>query len=55
MKFFRRGSNWGMLLLAIWLIAQGILALVTDLKVPYQGVILAVLAILAGVCLLLGK
>jgi hypothetical protein len=43
-----------MLLLAIWLIAQGVIAL-TSLAFSGLGVIMACLAIAAGVCILIGK
>ncbi len=44
--------NAGMLLLAIWLILDG-LALLVPLPIP--GVVLAVLALLAGVLILVGR
>jgi hypothetical protein len=47
-------KNIGMLLLAIWLIASGVLAFVQISSVP-TGPILAALAIAAGVFLLLGR
>jgi hypothetical protein len=47
-------KNLGMLLLAIWLIATGILQLVS-ISIPGIGIILAVLAIAAGVLILLGR
>jgi hypothetical protein len=47
-------KNIGMLLLAIWLIASGLLTFIPLLAVhaPY---VLAVLAIAAGVCILTGR
>jgi hypothetical protein len=47
-------KNLGMILLAVWLIATGVLALVS-INFPGQGLILAVLALAAGILLLLGK
>ncbi len=46
--------NLGMILLAIWLIATGVLSLVS-LNIPGLGVIMAILAIASGVLLLFGK
>jgi hypothetical protein len=47
-------KNLGMLLLAIWLILTGLLQLVT-ISIPAIGVIMAVLALAAGVLILLGR
>jgi hypothetical protein len=47
-------KNLGMLLLAIWLIVTGLLTFL-PIAIPYSNVILAILAIAAGVLLLLGK
>jgi hypothetical protein len=44
----------GILLLAIWLIATGLLPL-TKVSVPRSATVLNVLAILAGVLILLGR
>jgi hypothetical protein len=44
-----------MLLLAVWLLLTGVLALVHRLNFSYSGEVLAVLALLAGICLLLGR
>ena len=44
----------GMLLLAIWLILTGLLGVVS-LPIPAMGTILAILAIAAGVLILLGR
>jgi hypothetical protein len=51
MKRFTK--NIGMLLLAIWLIAYGLIALIPALS--GLGLVLAVLAIAAGVFILLGR
>jgi hypothetical protein len=44
----------GMLLLAIWLIATGLLPL-TKGRVAHAGTILNVLAVVAGILILLGR
>ena len=46
--------NLGMLLLAIWLILTGLLQVIT-IAIPAIGTIMAVLAIAAGVLILLGR
>lgn len=50
----RLTKNLGMLLLGIWLILTGLLALLR-LAIPEGSLILAVLAIVAGVLILLGR
>jgi hypothetical protein len=47
-------KSWGMLLLSIWLIVTGLIAL---LSFSFQGLhlIMAILAIAAGVLILLGR
>lgn len=45
----------GMLLLAIYLILTGLLALIPSLAIPYAGVILGLLALIAGILILLGR
>jgi hypothetical protein len=47
-------KNLGMLLLAIWLILTGLLQVVS-IPIPAIGTILAVLAVAAGVLILLGR
>ena len=47
-------KNLGMLLLGIWLIVTG-LRQVVKIPIPASGTILAVLAIAAGVLILLGR
>jgi hypothetical protein len=47
-------SNLGMLLLGIWLILTGLLPFVTITFVN-MGLVLSVLAIIAGVCILIGR
>ena len=48
----RTTRNAGMLLLAIWLILTGIGGLVA---LPIPGVLMAALALIAGILILLGK
>ena len=47
-------KNRGILLLGIWLIVTGLLQVVS-ITIPAIGTILALLAIVAGVLLLLGR
>lgn len=47
-------GNIGMLLLAIWLITYGVLFFIS-INFAQMGAVMAVLAIAAGVCLLLGR
>ena len=49
-----RNRNLGMLLLAIWLIVSGLFALIT-INLPAAGIILALLALAAGILLLLER
>jgi hypothetical protein len=51
MKIFK---NLGMLCLSVWLIATGLIPLL-HLRFAEQGPVLAVLAIAAGVLLLIGR
>ena len=53
MAWFRR-TNWGMTLLAIWLIIEGLIPLL-GLAIPMGATILALLAVAAGVLILLGR
>jgi hypothetical protein len=47
--------NAGMLVLGIWLVAQGLITLVPALHFAGSGSLLALLALAAGVLLLLGR
>lgn len=47
-------NNIGMLLLGIWLILTGLLPLIR-VSFAGQGVLMAILAIVAGVCILIGR
>ena len=48
-------SNIGMLLLAAWLIVYGLVVLVPSLAFNGIATIQAILAIAAGVCILIGR
>jgi hypothetical protein len=50
----RLPKNLGMILLAVWLIATGALSFVT-ITFAHTGELLAILAIAAGILLLLGR
>jgi hypothetical protein len=47
-------SNLGMLLLGVWLILTGLMPFVAITFIN-MGLVLAVLAIVAGVCILIGR
>ena len=47
-------KNLGMILLGIWLVATGVLQLIS-IPIPFINVIMAVLAAAAGVLILLGR
>ena len=51
---FKVNRNMGMLLLAIWLILEGLVSLLA-LSFSGIGVLLGILALAAGVAILLGK
>jgi hypothetical protein len=55
MGFFKPSRNWGMLLLALWLIATGVLHFVPSLSFQRAADLLMALALAAGVLLLLGR
>ena len=50
----RLTRNVGMLLLGIWLILTGLLQ-VASISIPGIGIILALLAIVAGILILIGR
>jgi len=50
----KRNKNLGMLLLGIWLLMNGLMQLVS-IPIPSIGIIMAVLAIAAGVLILLDR
>lgn len=47
-------KNWGMTLLAVWLIVTGALAIV-PISIPFIGIILGVVAVASGILILLNK
>jgi hypothetical protein len=49
-----KGRSIGMLLLAIYLILEGLVQL-ASLHFQYQGVLMGILALAAGVLILIGK
>ena len=50
----RSTKNMGMLLLGIWLILSGVLQVV-GLGIPLIGTLMALLAIVAGILILMGR
>ena len=54
MRKMRLSKNLGMLLLGIWLILTGLLPLL-NLNFPASGLILTILAVAAGVLIVLGR
>ena len=50
----RLTQNVGMLLLGIWLILTGLLQIVS-ISIPGIGILLALLAIVAGILILIGR
>ena len=50
----RLTRNVGMLLLGIWLIVTGLLQ-IASISIPGIGILLALLAIVAGVLILIGR
>jgi len=55
MALFSWNRKFGVLLLGIWLIASGALVLVPALAFQGAGTVLAVLAIVAGIVLILDR
>jgi hypothetical protein len=49
-----RGRSIGMILLAIWLIITGLMALFA-MPIPYANIILGLLALIAGILILIGR
>ena len=47
-------KNLGMILLAVWLIANGLLLLL-DIQFPYSSILLALLGLAAGIMILLKR
>lgn len=55
MRFFPSRRNWGMLLLAVWLLATAAVHFLPNWSSPRVGDVLAALALAAGVLILLGR
>lgn len=51
----RAARSIGMILLAVYLILAGLLALIPGAAIPYSGIILGLLALIAGILLLIGR
>jgi hypothetical protein len=54
MSIFKRRPKYGTILLAVWLIASGVLPMLGT-SIPHSGLVLNVLAIAAGVLILLDR
>jgi uncharacterized protein YhhL (DUF1145 family) len=54
MDLFKRRRELGPLLLGVWLIASGVTSML-NFTIPFSGPVLALLAIAAGVLILLGR
>lgn len=54
MSIFQRSRKYGAVLLAAWLIASGLISLL-GASVPYSGPILNLMAIAAGVLILIDR
>ncbi len=46
--------SWGVVLLCIWLVAMGLIA-VLDLKFASMNIVLGIIAIAAGILILVGR
>ncbi len=55
MALFSRTRKWGVLLLGIWLIASGAMVLFPALAFQSAGIVLAILAIAAGILIILDR
>lgn len=55
MALLTRTNKWGVLLLGIWLIASGAMVLVPALAFQGAGTVLAILAIVAGILIILDR
>ena len=54
MNLLKSKRSIGMILLGLWLVLSGLFALL-NLAVPGSGMLMAVLALAAGICILLGR
>jgi hypothetical protein len=55
MAYFNRSRKFGVLLLGAWLIASGLMVLVPALTFQGAGTILAILAVAAGILIILDR
>jgi len=55
LSWFKPTRNLGLLVLGIWRIATAVLALFPDIRFEHRGVVLAIVALVAGVLLVLGR
>lgn len=53
-RFWHAQPNWGHMALGIWLIAGALLP-VLGITIPYSGQLLAILAVVAGVLILMQR
>jgi hypothetical protein len=54
MSFFKQSRKYGTIVLCVWLIASGLISLLGE-RIPYSGPVLSVLAIVAGVLILMDR
>jgi hypothetical protein len=54
MSIFKRSPKYGPILLGVWLIASGLITLLSA-SIPYSGPVLNVIAIAAGVLILMDR
>jgi hypothetical protein len=54
MSIFKKSRKYGTILLCVWLIASGVMPLIR-LSFPHDGQVLSVLAIAAGVLILIDR
>jgi hypothetical protein len=55
MRWFKAQRNWGLLVLGIWLIAMAVLQLIPQISFNGSGLLLALVALAAGILLVLGR
>ena len=54
MSIFKRSPKYGPILLAVWLIASGLISLL-GASIPYSGPVLGLLMVAAGVLILIDR
>ena len=54
MSIFKKSRKYGTILLCAWLIASGLISLL-ETRIPYSGPVMALLAIVAGVLILIDR